>query len=285
MNSTLLITIIAALQDPKINCGSPSTTTDPYLVTSYDSCRASNTDLTGLWILLSDYKVTNNSVERNKQQRVMMVVTDNNDGTLNASVCNRNPSSRDFTFSSGGSGLSFYDDEARADVELSIVSNTLMEGAHVSGGSASVDNSAVTAIKLRDDAAIGTLKLSYQLDGFNYSQDDLVLKCFAQNKGQTELLDFSITFDGEQARFFVDVNNDGTDEELSLSVFIPEDVERELEINLNFSDTGDEIEGENTGNTSATYRENSNRAVDLEASVIDDFTPTNTAVFELDVEL
>ncbi|WP_019528580.1 hypothetical protein [Dasania marina] len=258
-----------------------ATTTAPYLSTSYDSCAASDSDLTGLWVIVSDYSIVGRNAERNKQQRMMMRIS-NSGSNLEAYVCNTDSSLREYTFAAGDSGLSLHDDRADADLELSIVSNVLMEGQHVGGG---VNSSTVTAIKIQDAISMGQLNLNYELNGYSFSQDDIALSCFSQNKGTTELLSVSVDFDGESTVFFVDVNNNGTNEELSLSVFKPTDPSDELEINLNFDTTLDEIEGENTGNTSADYVENSGSSINLNASVIDDHIATNTAEFELTINL
>lgn len=132
---------------------------------------------------------------------------------------------------------------------------------------------------------MGSLSLDYNLNGFSFSQTSLNVSCFVQNTGTTELISAPISFDGESVILFVDVDNNGTNEELSLSVFKPTDSNDDLEINLNFLDSESEIEGENSGNTTAEYFENSNRSVHLSASVIDDNVSTNTAEFELELSL
>ncbi len=123
--------------DPVSGCNNPSTTTDPYLSTSYDSCGASDSDITGLWILVSDYSIIGSNAERNEQQRSMMVVTDHSDGTLNARVCNRDEGLQNFRFSSGASGLTIYDDDANAEIDLSIT-RWLSENSRVMMGTLSL---------------------------------------------------------------------------------------------------------------------------------------------------
>ncbi|MGQ9427593.1 hypothetical protein ACXYTJ_10260 [Gilvimarinus sp. F26214L] len=259
--------------------------TSLYDVENYSSCDASDLSMTGLWLIISDYWTTTDTYDVQQQQRMTMVIGENNAGHLNASICNRDQTLRNFPLSAGDSELIIHDQYARADVSLSIVNNVLMQGEHLSSAETIVQRSTVTAVKIDDAARIGWLDLDFTLDGYTSSERNLNVECFAQRSGRLEIIPYSIHFEGESAVFVTTVDNNGTDEELLASTFTPVDPNREIEVNLHFFPSGSEIEGEETGNTSVTYLENTNSSVILAADVIDDGSPNDFASFELRISL
>lgn len=273
-----------------VNSCSERTTTAPYLSTSYDSCNVADTDLSGVWVIVSDYYVTwSSGSEREKQQRVTMTISAADENYYTVNICSTYHVVRDFSLERTENGFQYYDSEANAVFELDIVNNVLMEGVHLSDNFATVARSVVTAKKILDltPSPEGSLDLHFELDGFVSDNQSLGVDCLIQNSGRTVYsVGYStIEFAGELLKFYRTIDNDGTEEELNFSVFQPFDSSHEIEINLNFSQTNDEIEGEDDGNVFVNYLQNNGEGVLVEVEVIDDFIPANSATFTLDFNL
>lgn len=271
--------------DEDINCDNASTTTNRYLSTSYDSCAASDADLTGLWIIVSEYSILKSGFETNKTQRMTMTITENSGGTLTAAICGPFEL-RNEIFNAGDSALSIYDYEAGVTIDLAISSNLVMSGEYKTDAQTTVQSSTVSAIKIEDTSstAPGDLDLDYTLNGFSYSEESLDVSCFIQSDG-TSAVSSSVTSEGESLWFYTNVDNDGTADELSVDIFIPDDANENVEITLEFSDSDVEIEGKTDDNASASYQTNSYTTIIMDATVTDDNTAANTASFSLDFDL
>ncbi|WP_269619998.1 hypothetical protein [Zhongshania sp. BJYM1] len=266
-------------------CDPVATTTDRYLATSYESCNVSRNSLVGLWMIVSDYQIDNGNVFRDKQQRVVMSITESADG-LNAFVCNRTPEFRNFRFSSADSILDIYDDYAEASVELSIESNVLMKGAHYGEGFVSVDRSSVTAVKISNSVALAKLNLDYTMDGYSFSEDDIPISCFSQVKGKTDIKNPDINFDADYIYFFADVNNNGFNEEVFISIGVPAIRETGPDFDLDFVTSNQFFDSEDAENTIISYSANSNDKIYLRVDSVDDFEPNDSAslIFTFDID-
>lgn len=259
-----------------------ATTSDPYLPTSYDSCNASDDSLVGLWMVVADYHITSDGVERNKQQRSVMAITENDNG-LNAFVCNEELIYRSVDFASTDSVLELYDDRAEAPLDLVIKSNTLMEGEYLGfESSVEVESSSVTAIKISDSIMQGSLDLDYVMEGFSFSEDDIPVVCFLQAKGTSYIAEHDLSWDAEYLYFFTNVDNNGTNEEILISVGVPTDPEDGPDIDLDFDESFISFNSENPENSTITYVENSNTGVVLDVDAVDDFDADESASFTLD---
>lgn len=267
------------------SCSAPATTTDRYLASSYDSCGLSNNSLTGIWMIVSDYAIVRSDRELDQQQRITMSVTDNGDGTLNASVCNRNSVNRTYTFNANANELVILDEIAGTNLSLSISNNLRMQGAHVSSPNATVQSSTATAIKIKDagGASLGSTDVSYALNGEQFSATNLGVGCFRQYRGSTIFTNAPITLNGESLSYFTNINRNSGTEELKVGLFVADNA-TDTELSLTFAD-GADIEGEDPGHTTYNYQQNSNTAVKLTSSVIDDINNSNTASINLDIGL
>lgn len=275
---------------------SPATTSDRYSATSYDSCNASGEDLTGIWMVVSDYALTSGSRtirEWQQKQRSLMTITDNGDGTLNAQLCN-NPFDGPFqnhTFSRAAPSLVIRDARASADIALRVVDNFSMEGEHLNSAEVSVQRSVVSAVKILDvtPAPVGRLDIEYNLNGASYSEKSVGAHCFSQAQGSVSLPDLGMFFEGEQLRFVTEVVQKGAAVYLKGDIYIPvapTDFERAPGITLEFLlDNYTEIEAEEPGYTTAVYQENSANRVVLKATVTDEFNTANKANIGLEIEL
>jgi hypothetical protein len=269
-------------------CSNPATTTDRYLISSYDACDAHNNDLSGLWMVVSDYVVTSGGYERDQRQRMTMTIIKNNDGSYNAFICSRNGATRNYTFAAAASSITVYDEGAAANLQLSISNNLSMQGSHIASSGVVVQSSTASAVKIKDisPTPVGGVSLSYQLNGESFTNASLQTSCFRQRDGVMDAVSSSVLFNGESIFFFTTIDRNGAAEEVLLSVFKPGPTSgNELEIALDFMPSSDEIEGEDDGNTVATYQQNDAGGVKLNASVIDDINAANTAVFSLSVSL
>ena len=279
----------------RIGC-SPATPGDRYSPSSYDSCHASGDDLTGIWLVLSDYSLSSGSRivrEWTQRQRSLMTITENGDGTLNARLCN-NPFDgpfQDHTFSAADSSLVIRDARASADIELRFVDNVSMEGEHLNGGDVSVQSSVVSAVKILDNnpVAVGRVNIDYKLNGVSYSEKRLGAYCFSQAQGSVTIPDRGMFFEGEQLRFVTQVNHNGAPVYLKADIYIPAnptEFERAPDIWLEFLlDSYTEIEAEEPGYTTAVYKENSANRVVLKATVTDEFNTANRATIGLQIDL
>tara|TARA_R110001592_G_scaffold355031_1_gene655233 strand:- start:13294 stop:14475 length:1182 start_codon:yes stop_codon:yes gene_type:complete len=279
----------------RIGCA-PSTTSDRYSPSSYDSCHASDDDLTGIWMVLSDYSLASGSRtvrEWTQKQRSLMTITDNGDGTMNARLCN-NPFDgpfQDHTIPKEDSSLVIRDARASADIELRVVDNVSMEGEHLNSEDVSVQSSVVSAVKILDNSpvAVGRVNIDYKLNGDSYSEKRLGTYCFSQAQGSVAIPDREMLFEGEQLRFVTEVVQKGAAVYLKGDIYIPvapTDFERAPDIWLAFLlDDYTEIEAEEPGYTTAVYKENSANKVVLKASVIDEIVPANSATMGLEIIL
>jgi hypothetical protein len=266
------------------SCSAPATTTDRYLASSYDSCGLSNSNLTGIWMIVSDYGIIRSDRELDQQQRIIMSVSDNGNGTLNAFVCNRNSANRNYTFNASANELVILDEVAGTNLSLTISNNLQMQGAHINSPDATVQSSAATAIKIKDPggASLGSTDVSYELNGEQFSATNLGVSCFRQYRGSTTFTNAPITLNGESLSYFTNINRNGGTEELKVALFVAVN-NTDTELSLTFAD-GADIEGEDPGHTTYNYQLNSNTGIKLSSSVIDDVNNANTGSINLDID-
>ncbi len=261
-----------------------ATTTAPYLASSYDSCNASDQSLVGLWMIVSDYHITKNNVERDRQQRTIMAITEQGDG-FNAFVCNEDPELRNISLSRDDAVLSFYDDRAEDFLDLAIESNTRMQGEYFEGFTTTVHSSSATAIKISDSLVPGSLHLDFIMDGNSYSGDNLPVACFLQVKGTTVVTDPDLYFNAENLYFFVQINNNDVVEEAFIGVGISADPADGPDIDMDFSETFNGFNSEDPDNSTITYVENSNTSIRLNVNAVDDFNANDVLVLDFAAEL
>lgn len=271
----------------------PATSSDIYSPTSYDSCYASENDLTGVWMIVSDYSLISGSRTRREwiqKQRSIMTITDNENGTLNVQLCN-NPFDGPFqnhTFDARASTLVIRDARVQADIHLRVTDSVSMVGEHASSADVSVQRSVVNAIKILDirPVSIGTLDLDYNLNGNSYSEKAADVSCFSQAAGSINNLDFEIYSETESIRFVTEVEYQGVPVDLKAEIALRNDGDKDPSVWLEFFLANyTEIEGGDRGNVKVVYEANSSRSVALKATVKDDVVPTNSAKIGLKIEL
>lgn len=243
-------TVVENNPPPVIVCPSASTT-DRYAGTSYDSCKASTNDLTGVWIVLADYSVVGNGREKSFRQRSIMTITTNTDGSLTAHTCNSNSSQRQVVFAAGANSLQIFDRSAGTPIQLSITSNTAMQGTHISSGPIVVQRSTVLAKKIRNlsSSVAGEFDLTYSLNGSASTQTNIPVSCFTQSEGTVNLLNAPVNFEGELTYFYAAVNHNDANENVDVSVFLPVDTNDDTDVSLKFLTSNFDLEGEAPANS------------------------------------
>ena len=267
-------------------CESESLTQDMYLSTSYDCSHTNNESLLGTWMVTSEYKLVSSATEKNKKSRFTITITETEGNALNAFVCNTEETKRNIRFNSTDNTLSFFDYNARADIELSIVSNKRMTGKHLSGGvtGAIVQASEVTALKIMDTSSeIGKLNLDYTYRDSDFSVENLNLLCFLQDNGTSQNPGLSTQSQGSHFDFIAPLNNNDTDELLISSVFIPEAEGQSPNVGLFFIGSKRKIQGR--WSVTANYQDQSNLRTSLSAEVIDDYSLKDHATLSLQLNL
>lgn len=272
-----------ATQPPPATC-TAATTTDRYAASSYDSCRANSNDLTGIWVITSDYVVETSSLERTLRQRSVMTISKNNDGTLNAATCNADATKRNVTFNASANSLQIFDRAAGTSIQLSITSNTAMQGSHLSAGSVLVQRSAVSAKKIRDLTTDPISQVLVNYASGLISMSPATVDCFTQAQGITRLIALPITLDGEEIYFFQPVEYNGHTELLEANLYIPTNANDDTEVSLKFLDSNVEIEGEAPANSTSpqtviTMDKNDNTLLTFVGSMVDEIDSSKHAEF------
>jgi hypothetical protein len=269
----------------------PASTPDPYSPTSYDSCNVPDEDLTGLWMLVSDYSVKFGTwTERILRQRSTMTITRQDNNTLVAEVCNilqeeigyeEKPSK--FLVEVGSDELLLYDASVRADMTLNVVNNVRLEGHHIDTDDTTVTYSTITGIKLSDSGTLspGTSNIAYVIDGDLYQKTAGQVECFFQSDGLVQFTGVDVKFDGRFLVGSTEVDSSIGSQLATVTVFLPDGEPRgNLEIDLYLADAENIISGEDNGNTHAEYLRDNRDEILLRADARDDIDPSKT----LDIE-
>jgi len=267
-------------------CESGPLTEDMYLSTSYDCSQTSNDSLVGTWIVTSEYKLISSAAERNKKSRFTITITETDVDELNAFLCSNEVSKRNIRFNPVNNSLSFFDYNAQSQIELNIESNKRMTGKHISEGGtgAVVQESEITAIKIADTASeIGSLNLDYTYNNSSFSESDLNVLCFLQDNGSSQNPGLTTQSIGSHFDFIASINNNGTEEQLISSVFIPEGTSQSASVGVFFNDRKQKIQGR--WNATADYLDQSNLKTSLNAEVTDDYSLKDSAKLSLQLNL
>ncbi len=267
-------------------CERESLTQDMYLSTSYDCSQTSNDSLLGTWMVISEYKLTSSATEKSKKSRFTITVTETGNEELNAFVCNPDVSKRNIRFNPANNLLNFFDYNARAHVELNIVSNKRMTGKHLSGGDtvAVVQESEITALKIMDTySEVGKLNLDYTYSESDFSEENLNLLCFVQDNGSSQNPGLSTQLQGGHFDFIASLNNNDIDAQMMSSVFIPEEENQSPHVGLFFIASKWKIQGR--WNTTFDYQNQSILKTSFTAEVTDDYSLKDHATLSLQLDL
>ncbi len=172
------------------NCANPATTNDRFLITSYQSCDASDDDLTGIWIIVADYSITTEDnqqrrTQRSKRQRQLMQISNDGMGGLNVLTCNPSPGFRQSLASPSSVSISVFDEIAQANISFSVVNNVMLMGAHVTQANVFINRSSVFAIKIQD---LNQSPLSTAMVTRNNNTTNFPAACFSEDSGTVEEL-------------------------------------------------------------------------------------------------
>lgn len=275
------------------NC-EPATTVGRYKSSSYSSCNAQNDDLTGLWILVSNYDViVRERLQWTLKQRVAVTITRNQDNTLSAHMCNYDPEAHGeyeerntFTFPANATTFTFFDEYADTNMQLNKVSNTRLEGMHVNDEDTAVLTSNIVGIKVRDAYHLspGTINFNYTLGGESFASSGTPIECFVQWNGRIQLFDPYIGWTGENLVLVKEIDSPAGVQRASTNIFVSSS-STDREIDFWLFDSEKRLTGDDGENATATYLENNSTKTIMEARAIDDYTPGDGLNLRVDLTL
>ncbi|WP_028877602.1 hypothetical protein [Teredinibacter turnerae] len=165
--------VIAVTAESATVCDTVDNDSDPFDVGTYSACGASSSDLSGVWMIVSDYNLETSyfgmTWNESRRQRQTVQILDNQDGTITVSDCGFLGYGYEYTLSTSANELKLVGDQV-VDFSLEIVNNTQLSGSVVSrasvwGTSIDVISNYAEATKLRDLTApvvtLGDLSSEY----------------------------------------------------------------------------------------------------------------------------
>lgn len=165
--------VIAVTAESATVCDTVDNDSDPFDVGTYSACGASSSDLSGVWMIVSDYNLETSyfgmTWNESRRQRQTVQILDNQDGTITVSDCGFLGYGYEYTLSTSANELTLVGHQV-VDFSLQIVNNTQLSGSVVSrasvwGTSIDVISNYAEATKLRDLTApvvtLGDLSSEY----------------------------------------------------------------------------------------------------------------------------
>ncbi|WP_045825722.1 hypothetical protein [Teredinibacter turnerae] len=286
---------IAALGDNAMACNAIDDGGDPFDVATYSACNSSGSDLSGVWMLVSDYNLETSyfglTWSESRRQRQTVQILDNQDGTITVSDCGFLGYGYEYTLSKSANELTFVGDQV-IDFSLQVVNNTQLSGSVVSrasvwGSSIDVISNYAEAVKLHDltapIASLGELSSEYGPVDNKKLLNNWQIACFKNTAYDIEYT----YFDGSTERrvyensdiYAVESVEDGVGgEALALFSVSEPTLNETLRAEFNLAERND-VNGE-TENVNIDYVTSSNSHLSGTASILDE----DRALVSADIE-